>query len=386
PVNVSDRGQPIALGLFGPSQPQGKTIAPARLAIVDQFARFRLRAAPGDNFPYFVNTRGDRMAWDTTKQPAVVVKEGATTAYNMIITPPIPPSDKLKAAKELIAALPKPPVERTAAIIVEFRRLKHTVDETELWCSLMRDLVAIGRDAVPPLCAELDQTNDDRTLRRLGFALRALGDPRAVPALIRALPRTLLPSSSDYGLIVEDPDLMTFMQRHDLDEGKPGSHFGLGRPPREIVGALHKLTGQNLGDIEIFSIMLSEDPRRQVLQRRLYVRQARRWQEWWDAHWRELTDDATAQKVNLVLADDDLPAATAKLGPDSILSDGFTGATLSPAVQQGQHAWHFFDLDTGYRPKWPTHIPQDEAKFDPQQLAHWAAENGVDLMCITHHA
>lgn len=386
PVNISDRGQPIALGLFGPSSPQGKTIAPARLAIVDKRGRFRMRAAPGENFPYFVNTRGDRMAWDTTKQPAVVVKEGTTTAYDMIITPPVPPADKLKAAKELIAVLPKSAAERTAAIIAEFRKLKHTVDETELWCSLMRELVVIGRDAVPALCAELDQTHDDRTLRRLGFALRAVGDPRAVPALIRAIPRTLLPSSSDYGLIVEDPDLMTFMQQHDLDKGRRGAYFDLGRPTREIVGALHQLTGQNLDDAELFGISLSEVPGRQALQRQLYVRQARRWQEWWETHWRELTDDATAQKVHLVTVENDVPAVTAKLGPDSILCDGIIGATLSPAVQKGQHAWHFYDLDTGYRPKWPAHIPQDEAQLDPQKLAGWAAENGVDLMCITHYA
>ena len=77
---------------------------------------------------------------------------------------------------------------------LEFRKLNHTVDETELWCTLMRELVAVGRDAVPQLCAELDRTTENRMLRRLGFALRAIGDPRAVPALIRAIPRTLLPS------------------------------------------------------------------------------------------------------------------------------------------------------------------------------------------------
>ena len=84
----------------------------------------------------------------------------------------------------------------------------------------MRELVAVGRDAVPQLCAELDRTTEDRTLRRLGFALRAIGDPRAVPALIRAIPKTLLPSSSDYGLIVIDKELMDFMLTHDLRQRK----------------------------------------------------------------------------------------------------------------------------------------------------------------------
>jgi hypothetical protein len=44
------------------------------------------------------------------------------------------------------------------------------------------------------------------------------------------------------------------------------------------------------------------------------------------------------------------------------------------------------DLDTGYAPKWPAKFPRDEAKIDSKQLAAWAAENGVDLMCKTHVA
>ncbi len=61
-----------------------------------------------------------------------------------------------------------------------------------------------------------------------------------------------------------------------------------------------------------------------------------------------------------------------------------SGATLSPAIQEGHHAEYFYDLDTGARPGWPTHIPRDEARFDSKQLADWAADNGVDLMCVTH--
>src|SRR6202040_821325 len=159
---------------------------------------------------YFVNTHGVRMAWDTRKQPPIVVKDGETTIYNMLITPEVPPEEKLKAARKLVEALSKKPSDRTAQILLEFRKLNHTVDETELWCLLMRELGAVGREAVPQLCAELDRTTENRLLRRLGFALRAIGDPRAVPALVRALPTTLLPSSSDYGLIVGDKGLTDF--------------------------------------------------------------------------------------------------------------------------------------------------------------------------------
>lgn len=387
-VSVSERGDPIMLGMYGPSQPAGRAISPLRLAAVDKTGRFTLRAAPGDNFPYFVNTRGVRMGWDTQKQPAVVVKEGETTNYDMLITPEVSPEERLRAARKFVGELSKKPSDRTAQIILEFLRLNHTVDECELWCLLMRELVTVGPEAVPQLCAELDRTTENATLRRLAFALRAIGDARAVPALIRAIPRTLLPSSSDYGLIVGDKELTDFMQTHDLDAGKGGTYFGLGRPEREIIGALHTLTRQNLSDAELFGMGLSDDPRRQVLQRRIYRRQAQRWQAWWEANWQKFTRDAAYEKVNLNVADEPLlPALTPEaLGKSSRVKGEWQGAVLSPAVERGQHAWHFYDLDTGYRPDWPARIPRDEALFDTKQIADWASQTGIDLMCITHRS
>jgi hypothetical protein len=374
------------LGLFGPSQPPGPVISLVRLAVVDGSGRFVLRAAPGENFPYFINTHGVRMAWDTREQPPVVVKDGETTTYNMLITPEVPPEEKLKAARKLVEALSKTPSDRTAQILLEFRKLNHIVDETELWCLLMRELVAVGREAVPQLCEELDRTAEDRTLRRLAFALRAIGDPRAVPALIRALPKTLLPSSSDYGLIVGDKELTEFMQTHDLNRGQGGTYFDLGRPVREVVGTLHSLTRQDFADDELFSMMRSEDPRRQVLQRRIYARQAQRWQAWWEKNWRTLTDDAAYQSVNLKVADEQLLPAPKVLGNSARLRGEWDGVVLSPASDWSQHAWHFYDLDTGYRPNWPAQLPRDEAALDAKQLSDWATRSGVDLMCVTHRS
>ena len=62
------------------------------------------------------------------------------------------------------------------------------------------------------------------------------------------------------------------------------------------------------------------------------------------------------------------------------------GATLSPAIEEGPYVEHFYDLDTGYHPKWPAHIRRDEARIDQKELADWAAANGVDLMCVTHRS
>jgi Carboxypeptidase regulatory-like domain len=386
-IAVANDGGPIVIGLLGPAQPLGKVVSPSRMATVDSAGRYTVRAAPGENFPYFINFRGDRMAWNTTKEPAIVVKEGETTQYNMLVTPKITAGESLKLARKVVDSLSIKPSDRTAQILVEFRKLNHTVDETELWCMLMRELVAIGRDAVPQLCAELDRTTEDRMLRRLGFALRAIGDSRAVPALIRAMPKTLVPASSDYGLIVADGTLAEFMQKHDLRDGQQrGRSFDFGRPVREIIGALQILTGQNFDDSELFGLHRSNDPRRQSHQRRLLTRQARRWQTWWETHWREFTDDAAYQTVNLKVNDESLPPATTRLGPDARLEDNLSGMVVSPAIQEGNYTEYFYDLDTGFCPKWPAHIPQDEARFDQKQIADWATDNGVDLMCVTHRA
>jgi hypothetical protein len=109
------------------------------------------------------------------------------------------------------------------------------------WATAARRLTQIGKPAVPALIEELDRTTADRPLRSLGFTLRAIGDPRAVPALIRAIPRTLMPPGSDFGLTMDDPDLLAFLRKHDLDKNDRYNGFSFGRAFREITGALHAI-------------------------------------------------------------------------------------------------------------------------------------------------
>jgi hypothetical protein len=164
------------------------------------------------------------------------------------------------------------------------------------------------------------------------------------------------------------------------------NHFSLGRPVREVFGALHTLTGHDLGDADLFSMSLSEDPRRQVLQRRIYGRQAQRWRAWWEENSRRFTEEAAYQKVHLNIAEQQLAPASGVLGKSARLVGEWTGAVLSPATEEGEHAWRAYDLDTGYRPNWPDSIAKDEAARDEKLLADWAAQSGVDLICVTHRA
>src|SRR5205807_5307890 len=86
------------------------------------------------------------------------------------------------------------------------------------WAWRIKGLIEQGPDAVPDLIAELDATDNDMMLRSLGFILLAIGDKRAVPALIRALPKALRKPGSDMGCRAEDPELMALMRKHDLDK------------------------------------------------------------------------------------------------------------------------------------------------------------------------
>jgi len=119
---------------------------------------------------------------------------------------------------------------------------------TEIWCAALRDLVEIGGPAVPHLVAELERTEDESTLRAPAFALRAIGDPRAVPALIDGIPKAAL-ITSDFGLSVRDPELHAFMMDHRL----PGENkeeypdFGYPRSIRQLSAALQKITDHSVG-------------------------------------------------------------------------------------------------------------------------------------------
>lgn len=123
-------------------------------------------------------------------------------------------------------------------------RQHRVFERTDEWASAIRELTEIGPAALPELVRELETTDRDNTLRALAFTLRAIGDRRAVPHLILAIPKTLRPrgSGSDCGCIVTDQELFAFMSLHDRSPGE-GKHFSYGRPVNEILDTLEKLTG-----------------------------------------------------------------------------------------------------------------------------------------------
>ena len=77
---------------------------------------------------------------------------------------------------------------------------------------------------------------------QIPFTLRAIGDPRAVGALVRSL-KNEIDDGSDYGMSVSDPDLLAFLRKHQNYPPDDSRSFDYGRPINEISPALAKLTG-----------------------------------------------------------------------------------------------------------------------------------------------
>ena len=199
--------------------------------------------------------------------------------------------------------------------------LRHqTLNREEEWTTAIRTLVRIGSPAVPELIQELDRPNRGATLRSLGFTLRAIGDPRAVPALIRAIPETLRPSESDCGIHVFDEKLMQFMKEHDRRPRDNEVSFSFGRPVNEIFDAIEKMTGHRIADgverDDLRSISLEGDETLDARSRELFARRQAAWEQWWSEHRTEfLTDDELASLEPIDVHDDPVErAGIAKFG------------------------------------------------------------------------
>lgn len=213
----------------------------------------------------------------------------------MEFTPERTGEQKMAVANRILDSLPKQTDKRVDAIVEEFRKLNHTLDECETWCLLMRDLVTIGKPAVLPVCKEFEATDQPRMMQRLAFALGAIGDPRAMPTLIRVLPKTLQPPVASRRLLVADIDLAAFMRQHGGDPGNEGQRFGFRRPFHATHQTLAKLTRRNVEVSKLFDRSKAIDLRRLARQERIYHQAASEWAEWWEAGDRPVRRDEHRQ-------------------------------------------------------------------------------------------
>ena len=250
------------------------------------------------------------------------------------------------------------------------------------WMKLIQNLVKLGADAVPELIDELDRTNDERMLRCLGFTLRAIGDKRAVPALIRAIPKTLLAPSSDFGgmRVGNDPTLQKFMLQHDVDDNESGNTFVFGRPVLEVFTALERLTGQDFNDLELYNVFRGGTDVQQRAKEALFHRKASQWGDWWKTTGSADITDANYKSINLPPLND---SAVVTVDRDARLNteNGTSGQILSSIRNADSRPSRFYDLDTGrlaaLPEKWRDQKLTDGTLND---IIKWAADEGFDMM------
>lgn len=251
----------------------------------------------------------------------------------------------------------------------------------DAWMLTLKELVDAGPEAVPALIEELDKTNDDMMLRCAGFCLRAIGDKRAVPALIRAIPKTLRKPGSDMGLRSDSKELADFMRKNDLDKDDRGDSLGFGRPVREVMGAITTITGQSFEDEQLYHIFIDGTQRQKQMKEALFHRHAKKWADWWEANAAKLVKDENYYKVNLAAyeAKPETKLATGKL--QHYRTEGGSSNWLLESFSNPEADTVFFDFDTGRVSKLPAKWRGDKklaAKF--AEIEKWATEEGFDIM------
>lgn len=249
------------------------------------------------------------------------------------------------------------------------------------WLLVLKSLADWGNEAVPELCDELDSTENDMMLRSVSFVLRGINDPRAVPALIRAIPKTLHPPGSDMGLNVKDKRLEKFAHKVDLSRNKVAGEYDFGRPVRELHETLQYLTKHKMDDEQLFGVFKEGTEQQQAMKLQLFQRHSLKWAAWWEANAGQFNVPPEYHVV-------DLPDYAAVLTVPAVQVDWHYQVTgmhanymLQSALEPGARTV-FIDFDTGRTSDLPErwHAQRDNLPFDEIEL--WAAEEGFDMVGI----
>jgi RNA polymerase sigma factor (sigma-70 family) len=224
-----------------------------------------------------------------------VAAVGATTmaVHSISSSPPAPPPASASApmiAPALAGPLEPVSPDQERQIRVALYTLRHytVLAQYNEWTKSIRTLVQIGPPAVPELVAELDRTSNDNTLRAMGFTLRAIGDPRACPALIRAIPRTRV-LSGEFGFALDDKDLAAFMRKYEISS--VNDYIRYTSAVHEISAALESITHRKATEPWTVRANLVSDADLRLAQKRDEAA-SREWQQWWELHHAEIVSDA----------------------------------------------------------------------------------------------
>lgn len=270
----------------------------------------------------------------------------------------------------------------------------HVGENQPIWTGAIRELTEIGKPAVPKLVEELDRTERANTLRALAFILRGIDDPRAVPALIRAIPRTFQAGGGDYGLRVDDdPDLAKFMGSHDTGKGSGTGGFNYGAPRREIMPTLEKLTHHAIPHNDLRFAYFEGGAKQRRLQQELFLKFTRQWADWLSEHWRDVIDNENEAQLDLIeeslgryaeriaQVPEQSVSAGFPNGPNVVVSDGTMNFLIRSFKERPEGG--FLDLDSGRHPRPSKAIIDASAEDEPsKELLDWAEKEGVDLITL----
>jgi beta-lactamase regulating signal transducer with metallopeptidase domain/peroxiredoxin/Leucine-rich repeat (LRR) protein len=264
------------------------------------------------------------------------------------------------------------------------------IGKGDVWAGAIRELAEIGPPAVPELLAELQRDTGTYTQSTIAVALRAIGDPRAIPGVIHALAKAPYGKSDYGGLMVEDPEILKFMKLHSKDPGEDPNAFGLGRPISEITRTLEKLTGHTEG----YDHLLDHDSlgrpfqgsyeRTPEVEKRFVMRReqtAEKWQAWWEIHKHEFLKPAELAEIESwqkpTLSDPIETAGLKEFGP--IIPYGHD-VSFGPVLQttlffQGDN--QYLDFESGLRFTLPEELQSPKVIFD--EIFKWRCSNGIDV-------
>ena len=392
------RDHPIYVAHYGPARP--RTGAAVTNTPINADGTYRLRIAPGRNYVYLMSA-GHASAY-------IEVKDGRETKLDLTLSnarprrntpsevdPDVELATELREQWAADEATPRTSSARkrrdtpTGKLLDELEKHnRRSRAFTDLWCRTLKAIVDTGPAGVPELVEELDATDGDLMLRCLAFTLRAIGDKRAIPGLIRAIPKTLRTSSSDMGLEGSDPKLLKFMRENSIDKSyqnhpfNQANRYSFGRPIREIFGAIEELSGQRLDEEQLYLVFSEGTANQQYQKRKLFERTAAQWASWWEHHHAEYVHDPAYFHVNLVAAKVDDGALT-DLKPGMHFktgSGGGAGHVLQP-VFDPKAMMVFHDLDTGRQAALPQKWRNAKSiESQLEEIVAWAAAEGFDLM------
>lgn len=286
------------------------------------------------------------------------------------VTSPVALADEVKPT-EAAAATDDATQTRARELIYVLRQYR-PFDRGDEWAGAIRELTKIGQPALPELLLELKQTERGRTLRAVLFTLRAIGDPRAVPFVIEALPKAerLSNDGSDYGLRCVDPELHQFMRRNQNYSARGEEEsFGYGRAINEILGTLHKLTQTAEPDLE-----KGPEP----------SWKAAYWREWWKAKVKAGSAPSKDKSLELANRKEDLVErdGVRKFGP--LFSTG-PAQFLSPVAEVVLErealgdAPSQFDFETGRTYEYREGIRLGKGDHSWRDSVDCDIRNGIDL-------